>query len=125
MLKRKFVGIVACMVTAISLIMVAGNFVYAKEEEHKHKVPHRGIETASPSEKPAMEYPACPYCKEVRLAPNTKRGIVSAKKMECPHCKGEVKELAVHHCDECGKEVMVCVLCERASAELKPATMEK
>jgi len=124
MLNKKFVGIVACMVTGISFIMMAGNFAYAKEEEHKHKVPHERIKLASPSEKPVKEYPVCPYCKEERLTPNTKRGVVAAKKMKCPNCKGEVTKLAEHYCDKCGKEVMVCVLCQKASVELKPATME-
>ena len=124
MLNRNVFGIVAYVVTGIILIMVVGNFAYAKEEEHKHKVPHKHIEAASPSEKATMEYPVCPYCKEVRLTPNTKRGVVSAKKMVCPHCKGEVNELAAHYCDKCGKDVMVCVLCQKASVDLKPAIME-
>ncbi|GJQ57281.1 MAG: hypothetical protein SCALA701_00820 [Candidatus Scalindua sp.] len=44
--------------------------------------------------------------------------------MKCPHCKDEVEELAVHHCDKCGNDVMVCVLCQKASVDLEPATME-
>ena len=124
MLTKKFTGTFAIAVAFVSLIILVDNFAYAKEEEHKHKVPHKRIEAGSPSEKSTMEYPVCPHCKEVRLTSNTKRGIVAAKKMECPHCKGEVNELAAHYCDKCGKEVMVCVLCQRASADLKPATME-
>lgn len=124
MLSKKFIEIFGLAVAFVSLMILMGSFAYAKEEGHKHKVPHRSFEEASPSEKPIMEYPVCPHCKEVRLTPNTKRGIVSAKKMVCPHCKGDVTELAVHYCDKCGKDAMVCVLCQRASVDLEPATME-
>ncbi|MDR4503289.1 MAG: hypothetical protein MRK01_00675 [Candidatus Scalindua sp.] len=124
MLEKKFIGTFAFVTAFVSLMILMGDFAYAKEEEHEHKVPHRSVEAASPSEKPTMEYPVCPHCKEVRLTSNTKRGIVAGKKMECPHCKGGVKELAVHHCDKCGNDVMVCVLCQKASVDLEPATME-
>ena len=39
-------------------------------------------------------------------------------------CKNEIGELAVHHCDKCGKDVLACVMCQKTSAELKASTME-
>lgn len=44
--------------------------------------------------------------------------------MVCPDCKNEISEFAIHHCDTCGKDVMACVLCKVASAQLKAETIE-
>ncbi|MCF6156945.1 MAG: hypothetical protein E3K36_17295 [Candidatus Brocadia sp.] len=116
MLNKKFIGIVAAAVVSVSLATGMSNFTYAEEETHKHS------EKALAPEHKTVELPMCPTCKEVRLSPEKGRTLAKMP-MVCPGCKNEIGELAVHHCDKCGKDVMACVMCKKASEELKAATM--
>ena len=122
MLNKKFLGIVVSAVTSVGLMMCAGNFVYAKEEQ-KQEETHKHGEKALAPEHPTVEPPMCPSCKDVRVSPEKGRTL-AAQVMVCPDCKNEIGELSVHHCDKCGKDVMACVMCQKASAELKSANME-
>lgn len=117
MLHNKFVGFVAFAAMSISVVIGCGNFAYAEEETHKHS------EKALAPEHSTVEPPMCPSCKEARLSPE-KGKTLAAMDMVCPDCKNAVSEFAVHHCDKCGNDALVCVLCQKASAELKAATME-
>jgi len=117
MLNKKFLGIVVSAVTSVGLMMCAGNYVYAEEETHKH------AEKALAPEHPTVEPPMCPTCKDVRVSPEKGRTL-AAQVMVCPDCKNEIGELAVHHCDKCGKDVLACVMCQKAADDLKAATME-
>jgi len=117
MLNKKFVGIVSFTVISVSVMMWGDNFAYAQEETHKHS------EKALAPEHPIVEEFICPSCKEVRVSPEKGRTL-AAMPMVCPDCKNEITELAVHYCDKCGKDVLVCVLCQKATAELKAATMQ-
>lgn len=117
MLNKKLLGIVISAVTSASAMMWGGAFIYADEETHTHS------EKALAPEHPTVELPMCPTCKDVRVSPEKGRTL-AAQVMVCPDCKNEIGELAVHHCDKCGKDVLVCTMCQKASAELKAATME-
>lgn len=121
MLQKRFLGVVAAAVTSVSLLVCGGAFTYADEtqpqEVHKHS------EKALAPEHATVEQPMCPHCKDVRVSPEKGRTL-AAQVMVCPDCKNEVGELAVHHCDKCGKDVLSCVMCQKASAELKAATRE-
>lgn len=117
MLNKKVLGIVVSAVMAVSVMMLANNFSYAEEETHKHS--EKGLAPVHPT----VEPPMCPTCKNVRLSPEKGRTL-AAMPMVCPDCKNEIGELAVHHCDKCGKDVMVCVVCQSAAAELQATTME-
>jgi phage FluMu protein Com len=117
MLNKKFFGLIATAVMSVSVMGLVGNLGYAEEETHKHS------EKALASEHPIEEEFICPSCKEVRLSPEKGRTL-AAMRMVCPDCKNEISELAVHHCDKCDKDVLVCTMCKKASAELKAATME-
>lgn len=117
MLNKKFVGIVSFAVISVSVMILGGNFVYAEEETHKHS------EKALAPEHKTVEPPMCPTCKQVRLSP-VKGKTLAAMPMVCPDCKNEIGEVAVHHCDKCGKDALACVICQSTSAELKAATME-
>lgn len=116
MLSKKIFGIVASAIMAVSVINWIGNLAYA-EEVHKHS------EKALAPAHPTAEEFVCPSCKEVRVSPE-KGKTLAAMSMVCPDCKHEIGELAVHHCDKCGKDVLVCVMCQKASAEIKAETME-
>ena len=117
MLKKKLLGIVAATVTSVSIMMCVSNFAYADEGTHKDS------EKALAPEHPTLEPPMCPTCKDVRVSPEKGRTL-AATKMVCPDCKNEISELAIHHCDKCGKDVLTCVKCQSASAELQAATMK-
>ena len=117
MLNKKFMGIVTFMVISASAMIGGGNFAYADEETHKHS--EKGL---APEHK-TVEPPMCPTCKNVRVSP-VKGQTLATMPMVCPDCKNEISELAVHHCDKCGKDVLACALCQSTSAELKAATME-
>ena len=117
MLNKKFWGIAASVVTSVSLTLCMGNYVYADEETHTHS------EKALAPEHATVEPPMCPSCKDVRVSPEKGRTL-AAQVMVCPDCKNEIGELAVHHCDKCGQDVLACVMCQKTSAELKAATME-
>ena len=117
MLYNKFVGFVAFAAMSISVVIGCGNFAYAEEETHKHS------EKALAPEHSTVEPPMCPSCKEVRLSPEKGRTLATTS-MVCPDCEKAVSELAVHNCSKCGNDAMVCVLCQKASAGLKAATMD-
>ncbi len=117
MLRDKFFGIVVSAVMSVSTMAWVGNLACAEEETHKHS------EKALAPEHPTVEEFVCPSCKEVRLSPE-KGKTLAAKVMVCPDCKNEIGEFSVHRCDTCGKDVLACVMCKRAAAELKAATME-
>ena len=116
MLNKKFFGIVASAVMSVSVMTWGGNLVYAEEETHKHT--EKGL---APEHK-TVEPPMCPTCKDVRVSPEKGRTL-AATRMVCPDCKNEIGEVAIHHCDKCGKDVLTCPSCQAASAELKAATM--
>ena len=101
---------------SVSVMMLANTFSYA-EETHKHS--EKGLAPVHPSYEPPM----CPDCKEVRVGPEKGRTLAKMT-MACPSCKNEISEFAVHHCDKCGKDFKVCVICGAASAEFQSATME-
>lgn len=109
-------GIIIFAVTLVSAMVCEVNFAYAGEEIYKHN------EKGLASEHPAKETPICPSCKEARLSPEKGRTLATMP-MVCPDCKNEISEFAVHHCDKCGKDILACVLCQKASAELKASTM--
>jgi len=44
--------------------------------------------------------------------------------MVCPDCKKEISELGIHHCDQCEKDVLVCVMCKAKSTALKAPSKE-
>lgn len=115
MLGKK-IGITASVIMAVSIVTWMGNLAYTEEEKHKH------LEKGLAPEHKTVEPPMCPTCKDVRVSP-IKGKTLAAMHMVCPNCKNEIGELAVHHCDKCGKDVLTCVVCQTASAELKAATM--
>src|SRR5574337_570778 len=125
MLNKKFLGIFASVVTSASLMMCMGAFTYAEEaaQPQAQEETHKHSEKALSPEHPTVELPMCPTCKDVRVSPEKGRTL-AAQVMVCPDCKNEIAELAVHHCDKCGKDVLACVMCQKTSAELKAATME-
>ena len=116
MWNKKFLGIVLSAVMSVSVMMLANTFSYAEET-------HKESDKALAPVHPTVEPPMCPTCKNVRVGPEKGRTL-AAMPMVCPSCKNEIGELAVHHCDMCGKDVLVCVVCQQASADLKAATME-
>lgn len=114
MSNKKSMGIVA--VTLVSVMVFGVNFADAGEEAYKQS--ERGLASGQP----AKEAPICPSCKEMRLSPEKGR-VLAAIPMVCPDCKNEISGLTVHYCDKCGKDVLVCELCQKASAGLKALTM--
>ncbi len=102
---------------SVGVVIWGGNFVYADEETHKDSA-----KALAPEHKTA-EPPMCPTCKNVRVGPEKGRTLATMH-MVCPNCKNEIGEVAVHHCDKCGKDVLTCVVCQAASADLKEATMD-
>lgn len=102
MLNKRLIGIVACVAITFSTMILGSNYLCAEQEEtHKH------LEKGLAPEHRTVEPFACPQCKEVRMSPE--KGKTLAKMpMVCPDCKNEISELAVHHCDVCGKDVLVC-----------------
>ena len=116
MLNKKFLGIVISAIACVTILW-GSNFAYAEEETHKHR--EKGLSPEHRTVEPSM----CPTCKAVRLKPQ-KGKTLAAMSMVCPDCKNEIGEVAVHHCDKCGKDVLACVVCQSTSAELKMATME-
>ena len=116
MANKKIFRIVVSGVLYASIMAVAVSLVYAEDTTHKHS------EKALAPEHKTVEPPMCPTCKDVRASP-MKGHTLAAMRMVCPGCKNEIGELAVHHCDKCGKDVLACILCQAASSELKAATM--
>ncbi|GAB63217.1 MAG: hypothetical protein DWB56_03860 [Candidatus Jettenia sp.] len=117
MLNKKVLGIaIASVVAFFSLVTWLDNLVYSEEEPGRRTVV---TEQATTDEETLI----CPSCKEKSLSPG-KRGLLLPKTMVCPECKNEVSGDAVHHCDKCGKDVLVCPACRKASAELDATTME-
>lgn len=114
MSNKKFIPIV--VVTLVSIIAFGVNFAYPGEEIYKQS--ERGLASGLH----AKETPICPSCKEMRLSPEKGR-ILATMPMVCPDCKNEISEFAVHHCEKCGKDILACVLCQKASVELKASTM--
>lgn len=90
--------------------------MYAGEVAHKHG------ENDPLAEHSTTEPPMCPFCKKVHVSPE-KETTLAAKNIVCPDCKSEVTALEVHHCDTCGKDVLICAMCQKASAGLKAKTM--
>lgn len=151
MAKKKELGIVACIVAVFGMITLGSIYVYAGEEEVQRlpgvapapghtaeaeapgleggsvsvgEVPvHKHQEKALTPEHTTEEEFVCPSCKEVRISP-VKGKTLATMSMVCPNCKNEISEVAVHHCDKCGNDVLTCVLCKKASAELKASTMK-
>ena len=118
--RKKFWGVFFCVAASLCVMTWSGAITRADEpavEMHKHS------EKALAPEHPTVEQPMCPNCKDVRVSPEKGRTL-AAQVMVCPDCKNEISELAVHHCDKCGQDVLVCVMCQKAAAELKAATME-
>src|SRR3989339_1650212 len=109
MLNKKFLGIFASLVTSASLMMCVGSFTYAEEATQPQEETHKHSEKALAPEHPTVELPMCPTCKDVRVSPEKGRTL-AAQVMVCPDCKNEIGELAVHHCDKCGKDVLACVM---------------
>lgn len=118
MLNRRLIVIVALAVT-ISGVTVSGNYLYAEKKE-----PHKHGEKALVPKHEIEETFICPYCKEERTSPKKGRTL-AVKSMVCPECKDEISEVMVHRCDVCGEEVLECVLCKGASAELQAAATVK
>ncbi|OHB86692.1 MAG: hypothetical protein A3D13_08740 [Planctomycetes bacterium RIFCSPHIGHO2_02_FULL_40_12] len=114
MVYKKFIKTVAPVIMYI--LMWGGNLMYAAGAEHKHG------ENDLSTEHQIAELPMCPFCKEVR-ASSEKERVLAAKSMVCPDCKSEVSALEIHHCDKCGKDVLICTMCQKASASLKAETM--
>lgn len=116
MISKKFIGVVMFAALSFSMAFLGGNSLYAKEA---HKDLEKGL---APKHKTEEQF-VCPSCKEVRVSPEKGRTL-AATTMACPDCKNEISELAVHHCDVCGEDVLACVLCKVAAAELKATTVE-
>lgn len=118
MLNKKLIGIAVFAATTFSVTISASNYLYAeKEETHKHL--EKGL---APKHKTEETF-VCPQCKEVRVSPEKGKTLAKTP-MVCPDCRNEISELAIHHCDVCGKDVLVCVLCKEAAAELQAETMK-
>ncbi|TVL96441.1 MAG: hypothetical protein CV087_23735 [Candidatus Brocadia sp. WS118] len=111
MINKNIFGIGASVIIAVGIISQIGNFTYA-QEVHKHS-----DKAMAPEHSTAEEF-VCPSCKQVRVSP-VKGKTLATMPMVCPDCKHEIGELSVHHCDSCGKDVLSCVMCQKASAELK------
>lgn len=118
MLNKKFWGILVFAVTFINVMMWIANPAYAAEEKYKLS------EKALAPEYPVIEQFVCPSCKEVRVSP-IKGQTLASMRMVCPACKNEASELEVHHCDKCGKDVLVCPICRNTSVKLSAETMVK
>lgn len=114
---KKFLGVFTTAIIPISLMVWGGNFSYAEEETHKH-----GEKGLTPEHK-TVEPLICPACKNARVRP-IKGKTLSTMPMVCLDCKNEISEVAVHHCDKCGKDVLACVMCQKTSVELKAAIKE-
>ncbi|BBO17669.1 conserved hypothetical protein [Candidatus Brocadia pituitae] len=112
MVNKKIFGIAASVIIVVGIIISQiGNLTYA-QEVHKHS------DKAMAPEHTTGEEFVCPSCKQVRVSP-VKGKTLATMPMVCPDCKHEIGELSVHHCDSCGKDVLSCVMCQKASAELK------
>lgn len=109
---RKFLRMFTTAIIPIGLMIWGGNFAYAEEETHKHR--EKGL---SP-EHETVEPPICPACKNVRVRP-IKGKTLATMPMVCLDCKNEISEVAVHHCDKCGKDVMACILCQKDLCRVK------
>ena len=117
MLYRSFVGIVLASVASACIMLLVSPFAYAEQEKKEH------AEEVTGRKLPGEVFPMCPTCKNVPLGAQ-KGKTLAPMGMVCPDCKNEIGELAVHHCDKCGQDVLACVMCKKASADLKAATME-
>lgn len=117
MMNKNIFGIVASGILYAVIMAFAVNLVYAEDVTHKHSE-----KAMAPAHLTAEEF-VCPSCKEVRVSPE-KAKTLAASAMVCPDCKNEIGEFSIHSCDKCGKDVLVCAMCKKASAELKAATME-
>ena len=114
------IALVFILIVGLSgaLISCAGHSKKTTEEEtHKHS--EKGL---TPEHK-TVEPPICPACKNVRVRPIEGKTLATMP-MVCLDCKNEISEVAVHHCDKCGKDVLACVMCQKTSAELKAAIKE-
>ena len=110
MVSKKLIGIIASVTACINVMMLISNFSYAAEE--KYKISEKAL---APEYKIEEKF-VCPQCKEVRVSPEKGRTLAKMP-MICPDCKNEIKEFAIHHCDKCGKDVLVCILCKEAAAQ--------
>ncbi len=107
MLNKRSVKIIVLVMISVSSIVPRNNLVHAVEETPKQ---------------PVVSQPLCPFCKKVHVSP-VKEKTLAAKNIVCPDCKSELSALEVHHCDTCGKDVLICAMCQKASAGLKAETM--
>lgn len=107
--------------TVITFIVMTLGVNFANASEGSHKM--GGKATSPEHEYEHVERPMCPSCKEVRVGPE--KGRTTAKMvMECPDCKSDVSEFAVHRCEACEKDVLLCTMCKKVSAELKAEATE-
>lgn len=121
MRNMKFIGMCVPALIFACVVMWGVNFANAEEKTDIGEIGEKPT-------KPEHEYehiqrPECPICKEGRLGPEKGR-TVAKMTMTCPDCKNEISELSVHQCDKCGKDILTCVLCEKASEGLQAATGE-
>lgn len=117
MLHMKLWGLSISAVVLGCIIMTADNFVYAEKDKKEHAEETTGRELST------LELPMCPTCKNVPLGPQ-KGKTLAPMAMSCPDCKHEITELAIHHCDKCGEDILVCEMCKAAAAKPKTETME-
>lgn len=103
-----------------SAVLWGNNYAYSEEETFKHSVKPLAQERQIPE---TIELPMCPSCKKGHLGP-MKGKTAAPLGMVCPDCKKEITELDIHHCDECDKDALVCVMCKAESAKLKAETKE-
>lgn len=101
MLNNKFLGTVACAVTLVIVMMLAGNFTYAEEKQPKG---------TGDSELQALELPVCPTCNS-KVETHFKGKATAPEVMHCPDCKKKTTELGVYHCNKCEKEFLKCIKC--------------
>lgn len=118
MFNKKSLSIAVSSIALMSIMMWMGNFASGQET---HKTSDKL--TASEHEYEHIDHPKCPMCKSERLSPEKGRTL-SKMAMVCPDCKNEVSEMAVHHCDQCGKDVLICTMCKKATSDLKVETPE-
>ncbi|MBM4055287.1 MAG: hypothetical protein FJ264_11605 [Planctomycetes bacterium] len=116
MINKKFSTPFFLSVMIFSLVLWAYNCAFSEEEKtFKHSVKPLAQERQIPE---TIDLPMCPSCKKGHLGP-MKGKTVAPMGMVCPDCKKGVSELDVHHCDECDKDALVCVMCKEESAKLK------
>lgn len=125
MLNRNLLGIVVSVVIAAGVMMCGVNLANADEETPKTEGTHKMSDkaTAPEHEYGHVERPMCPSCGKVRVGAEKGR-TVAKMVMECPDCKNKVSEFDVHHCDQCEKDVLICTMCNKISAELKAEATE-